>query len=69
MFTVNKLKISGFKSFAHPIELLIEDSVYEKRMQAYQPKPPKETRGVLAKYAAIVATASEGAVTDKNLNL
>lgn len=51
------------------IELLIEDSVYEKRMQAYQPKPPKETRGVLAKYAAIVATASEGAVTDKNLNL
>ncbi|MAI28871.1 MAG: chromosome segregation protein SMC [Pelagibacteraceae bacterium TMED124] len=27
MFTVNKLKISGFKSFAHPIELLIEDGV------------------------------------------
>ena len=27
MFTVNKLKISGFKSFAHPIELIIEDGV------------------------------------------
>jgi chromosome segregation protein len=27
LFTVNKLKISGFKSFAHPIELLIEDGV------------------------------------------
>ena len=27
MFTVNKLKISGFKSFAHPTELLIEDGV------------------------------------------
>ena len=27
MFTVHKLKISGFKSFAHPIELLIEDGV------------------------------------------
>ena len=27
MFTVNKLKISGFKSFAHPTELLIEQGV------------------------------------------
>ena len=35
----------------------------------YKPLPPKELRGVLAKYAALVATASEGAVTDKNLNL
>ena len=27
MFTVKKLKISGFKSFAHSTELLIEDGV------------------------------------------
>ena len=27
MFTVKKLKISGFKSFAHPTEILIEDGV------------------------------------------
>ena len=27
MFTVNKLKISGFKSFANPVELLVEDGV------------------------------------------
>ena len=27
MFTVNKLKITGFKSFAHPTELLIENGV------------------------------------------
>ena len=27
MFKVNKLKISGFKSFAHPTEILIEDGV------------------------------------------
>ena len=27
MFTVNKLKIVGFKSFAHPTELLIEEGV------------------------------------------
>lgn len=47
--------------------LLIPDSEYAARMAAYKPRPPKETRGVLAKYAKLVATASEGAVTDKYL--
>ena len=51
------------------IQLLIDASEYEERLRNYTPKPPKETRGVLAKYAATVATASEGAVTDKHLNL
>jgi len=51
------------------ISLLIPDDEYAARMDAYRPAPPKETRGVLAKYAALVATASEGAVTDKNLAL
>lgn len=37
------------------------------RRAKWQPKPPRETRGVLAKYAALVSTASEGAVTDKKL--
>jgi dihydroxy-acid dehydratase len=37
------------------------------RLKAWQPKKPKETRGVLAKYAHTVTSASEGAVTDKNL--
>jgi dihydroxy-acid dehydratase len=37
------------------------------RKKAWKPKPPKETRGVLAKYASHVTSASEGAVTDKNL--
>jgi dihydroxy-acid dehydratase len=36
-------------------------------MAAYTPPPPNETRGVLAKYAATVSSASEGAVTDKYL--
>jgi dihydroxy-acid dehydratase len=36
-------------------------------MAEFKPKGPGETRGVLGKYAALVATASEGAVTDKNL--
>jgi dihydroxy-acid dehydratase len=36
-------------------------------LAAYKPLPSKGTRGVLAKYAKLVSTASEGAVTDKNL--
>jgi dihydroxy-acid dehydratase len=49
------------------ISLLIDDSEYAARMAAYVPAAPRETRGVLAKYAKLVASASEGAVTDKNL--
>lgn len=39
----------------------------KKRLKAWKPAKPKETRGVLAKYAKLVTNASEGAVTDKNL--
>ncbi len=49
------------------MSLLIPEADYAARMKAYKPLPPKETRGVLAKYAKLVSTASEGAVTDKNL--
>jgi dihydroxy-acid dehydratase len=49
------------------ISLLIPEAEYTARMAAYKPLPPKETRGVLAKYAKLVSTASEGAVTDKYL--
>jgi dihydroxy-acid dehydratase len=51
------------------IKLLIDEGEYKTRLDNYIPNPPKETSGVLAKYAALVATASEGAVTDKNLNI
>ncbi len=37
------------------------------RRKAWKARAPKETRGVLAKYAKLVTSASEGAVTDKNL--
>lgn len=47
------------------ISLNIPDSEYKNRMAAYQPKGSGETRGVLGKYAKLVASASEGAVTDK----
>lgn len=49
------------------ISLLIPEADYAARMAANKPRPPRETRGVLAKYAKLVATASEGAVTDKYL--
>jgi len=49
------------------ISLLIPDEDYTARLAAYTPPPPRETRGVLAKYAKLVSTASEGAVTDKYL--
>ena len=38
-----------------------------KHKKAKKPFKQKETRGVLAKYASHVTSASEGALTDKNL--
>lgn len=49
------------------IDVLIPEAEYAARMKANQPRSPKENRGVLAKYAKLVASASEGAVTDKYL--
>ncbi|QXD33723.1 dihydroxy-acid dehydratase [Candidatus Pelagisphaera phototrophica] len=49
------------------ISLNIPEDVYNVRMDAYQPAGAGEKRGVLGKYAKLVASASEGAVTDKYL--
>ncbi|MDX1750921.1 MAG: dihydroxy-acid dehydratase [Methylophaga sp.] len=49
------------------ITLHLSDSDIEKRRMEWKPIPPRYTRGVLAKYAKTVCSASEGAVTDKNL--
>jgi dihydroxy-acid dehydratase len=49
------------------INVLISETEYTARMAAFKPRPATETRGVLAKYAKLVSSASEGAVTDKNL--
>ena len=38
-----------------------------KRKKAWKPRKAKETRGVLAKYAKLVTSASLGAVTDRDL--
>jgi dihydroxy-acid dehydratase len=44
------------------IDLDVPDGEIEQRLAGYEP-PPIETRGVLGKYAALVSSASEGAVT------
>ncbi|WP_111496970.1 dihydroxy-acid dehydratase [Marinobacter bohaiensis] len=49
---------------ANTIELDVSDEELERRRQAWQPPAPKYRRGVLAKYASTVNSASEGAVTD-----
>lgn len=49
------------------IKLNISEEEFQKRRIAWKPIPPRYTRGLLAKYAKTVSSASEGAVTDKNL--
>jgi dihydroxy-acid dehydratase len=49
------------------IDVKLTDAELEKRRAAWQQPAPRYTRGVLAKYAKLVSTASEGAVTDKYL--
>ncbi|MDE3066395.1 MAG: dihydroxy-acid dehydratase [Verrucomicrobiota bacterium] len=47
----------------------IPDAELKRRRKAWKKPAPRYTRGVLAKYAAHVTSASEGAVTDKDLEL
>ncbi|KAE8544377.1 dihydroxy-acid dehydratase [Marinobacter nauticus] len=49
---------------SNSIELEISDEEMEKRRKAWTPPEPRFTRGVLAKYARVVSSASTGAVTD-----
>ncbi|MFZ5757008.1 MAG: dihydroxy-acid dehydratase [Pseudomonadota bacterium] len=49
------------------ITLHVDAAEVKKRLAAWKRPEPKYRRGVLAKYAATVSSASEGAVTDKNL--
>jgi dihydroxy-acid dehydratase len=46
------------------IDLLLEPGVLERRLNAWTPPPHKAERGLLAKYARLVSSASQGAVTD-----
>jgi dihydroxy-acid dehydratase len=46
------------------LQLNVNDEELARRREAWQPPAPRYTRGVLAKYAKLVSTASKGAVTD-----
>jgi dihydroxy-acid dehydratase len=46
------------------LTLAVAERDLERRRRAWRPPPPKYTSGVLAKYAALVSSASLGAVTD-----
>ena len=49
---------------ARLLQLNVPDAELARRRAAWQPPAPRYTRGVLAKYAKLVSTASLGAVTD-----
>ncbi|MCP4410824.1 MAG: dihydroxy-acid dehydratase [Gammaproteobacteria bacterium] len=49
------------------INLHLSKAEIKKRLRAWKPLKPRYKRGVLAKYASQVNSASEGAVTDANL--
>jgi len=46
------------------LELDVEPEEMERRRTTWRPEPPRHTRGVLAKYARQVGSASSGAVCD-----
>lgn len=49
------------------LQLNISEAELERRRAAWQPRPPRYTHGVLAKYARLVSSSSLGAVTDLGL--
>jgi len=50
---------------AKSIDVHVDDTTLEQRRSAWTQPAPYATRGTLAKYAKLVSSASEGAVTDK----
>lgn len=52
-------------SVKNELRLHLDDEVIKQRLTNWVQPAPRYTRGVLAKYAKMVSSASEGAVTDK----
>ncbi|MES1943210.1 dihydroxy-acid dehydratase [Salinisphaera sp. PC39] len=52
---------------ARLLQLNVDDAELARRRERWSPRPPRAKRGVLAKYAKLVSTASKGAVTDADL--
>ena len=46
------------------IDLLVSETELTKRKKEWKPIKPHYTKGVLAKYASLVSSAAEGAVTN-----
>jgi dihydroxy-acid dehydratase len=53
---------------AKTITLEVSEEEISRRLRAWVPPAPKASRGLLAKYAHLVGSASEGAVTDRHLH-
>jgi len=49
---------------ARTIHVDISDKDMAERLRQYRPLPPRFTTGVMAKYARLVSSAAEGAVTN-----
>ncbi len=49
---------------ARRLQLNVSEAELEQRRRQWTPPSPRDTRGVLAKYARLVGSASKGAVTD-----
>ena len=49
---------------ARTLDLLVEEDEILRRQAQFEPLPPRYARGVLAKYARLVGSASRGAVCD-----
>ncbi len=62
----DKITIDSIK---RQISLLVSAAEMKSRRKAWKPLKPRYTRGVLAKYASHVTSASLGAVTDADLKL
>ena len=59
----------GIDATQRALTLHVSDAELARRRKAWVPPAPYATQGVLAKYAALVSSASLGAVTDRGLNL
>jgi len=55
-------------SVKNELRLHLDDDIIQQRLSLWKKPNPRYTRGVLAKYAQLVSSASEGAVTDKQLS-